>query len=190
MSLHRAVFALLAHLAVHSLRTSRSRLRSHGLTHLGRPRDARNAAHLAASRAKAQARRPARCHVDSRSCLQTARRTRPSTPSAPSETRTALSSFHARVRIRRLQLASRCRYPLIRWLERNGYDVSYWTGVDADRHGAALLTGRHRLFISNGHDEYWSGPQVNTTCKGLNDLIRTTSDCCLIVPTGLCSATP
>ena len=26
-------------------------------------------------------------------------------------------------------------YPLVRWLERNGYDVSYWSGVDADRTG-------------------------------------------------------
>src|SRR5262249_49036864 len=24
-------------------------------------------------------------------------------------------------------------YPMVRWLERNGYDVSYFTGVDADR---------------------------------------------------------
>ena len=28
-------------------------------------------------------------------------------------------------------------YPMIRWLERNGYDVSYTTGVDTDRRGAA-----------------------------------------------------
>ena len=26
-------------------------------------------------------------------------------------------------------------YPMVRWLERNGYDVSYFTGVDADRRG-------------------------------------------------------
>jgi hypothetical protein len=48
-------------------------------------------------------------------------------------------------------------YPLIRWLERNGYDVSYATGVDAARNGAALL--RHQVYISSGHDEYWSGEQ-------------------------------
>ena len=30
-------------------------------------------------------------------------------------------------------------YPIIRWLERNGYDVSYSTGVDADRRGAEIL---------------------------------------------------
>jgi len=48
-------------------------------------------------------------------------------------------------------------YPMVRWLERNGYDVSYTTGVDTDRDGAALL--RHRTFLSVGHDEYWSGTQ-------------------------------
>jgi len=48
-------------------------------------------------------------------------------------------------------------YPMIRWLEANGYDVSYFTGADTDRNGA-LIT-QHRVFISIGHDEYWSGGQ-------------------------------
>ena len=48
-------------------------------------------------------------------------------------------------------------YPMVRWLESNGYDVSYTTGVDTDRRGSELLN--HRLFLSVGHDEYWSGPQ-------------------------------
>jgi Domain of unknown function (DUF4082)/Bacterial Ig-like domain/Bacterial Ig domain len=48
-------------------------------------------------------------------------------------------------------------YPMIRWLESNGYDVSYISGVDTDR-AANLLTG-HRAFVSTGHDEYWSGQQ-------------------------------
>src|SRR5262249_49529304 len=46
---------------------------------------------------------------------------------------------------------------MVRWLERNGYDVSYSTGVDTDRRGAELL--EHRVFLSVGHDEYWSGGQ-------------------------------
>ena len=29
-------------------------------------------------------------------------------------------------------------YPLLRWLERNGYDVSYISGVDTHRHGHLL----------------------------------------------------
>jgi hypothetical protein len=48
-------------------------------------------------------------------------------------------------------------YPMIRFLESNGYDVSYQAGVDTDRFGH-LLTN-HRAFLSVGHDEYWSGAQ-------------------------------
>jgi hypothetical protein len=48
-------------------------------------------------------------------------------------------------------------YPMVRWLEANGYDVSYFTGVDSDRYGA--LIRQHKLFLSVGHDEYWSGTQ-------------------------------
>jgi hypothetical protein len=48
-------------------------------------------------------------------------------------------------------------YPMVRWLEANGYDVSYFTGVDSDRFGA--LIRQHRVFMSVGHDEYWSGGQ-------------------------------
>ena len=48
-------------------------------------------------------------------------------------------------------------YPMVRWLERNGYDVSYSTGVDTDRRGGELL--EHKVFLSVGHDEYWSGQQ-------------------------------
>lgn len=48
-------------------------------------------------------------------------------------------------------------YPMVRWLEANGYDVSYSTGIDTDRRGAELL--EHRVFLSLGHDEYWSAAQ-------------------------------
>uniref|UniRef100_UPI003C715237 N,N-dimethylformamidase beta subunit family domain-containing protein n=1 Tax=Salinimicrobium sp. GXAS 041 TaxID=3400806 RepID=UPI003C715237 len=45
-------------------------------------------------------------------------------------------------------------YPMIRWLEANGYDVSYTTNVDSDRRGH--LIKNHKVFLSVGHDEYWS----------------------------------
>ncbi len=48
-------------------------------------------------------------------------------------------------------------YPMVRWLERNGYDVSYSTDVDSDRRGAEIL--EHGVFLSVGHDEYWSRAQ-------------------------------
>ena len=44
--------------------------------------------------------------------------------------------------------------PMLRWLEANGYDVSYSTDVDTDRRG--LLIARHQVFMAVGHDEYWS----------------------------------
>ena len=48
-------------------------------------------------------------------------------------------------------------YPMIRFLERNGYDVSYFSGVDTARYGSLILN--HKVFMSVGHDEYWSGTQ-------------------------------
>jgi hypothetical protein len=48
-------------------------------------------------------------------------------------------------------------YPMVRWLEGNGYNVSYFTGVDSDRLGN--LISNHKVFLSVGHDEYWSGTQ-------------------------------
>jgi hypothetical protein len=46
---------------------------------------------------------------------------------------------------------------MIRWLEMQGYDLSYVTDLDVDATGG-LLDGR-RLFVSMGHDEYWSVAQ-------------------------------
>ena len=48
-------------------------------------------------------------------------------------------------------------YPMVRWLEANGYDVSYITGIDTDRAGNLLLN--HKVFLSVGHDEYWTANQ-------------------------------
>src|SRR6266542_2509784 len=48
-------------------------------------------------------------------------------------------------------------YPMIRWLEANGYNTSYFSGVDTDRRGNLLQN--HRVFMSVGHDEYWSAGQ-------------------------------
>ncbi|XAS70624.1 DUF4082 domain-containing protein [Micrococcaceae bacterium Sec5.1] len=48
-------------------------------------------------------------------------------------------------------------YPMVRFLEQNGYDVSYISGLDTDSRGSELLN--HKVFLSVGHDEYWSGAQ-------------------------------
>ncbi|WP_131740499.1 DUF4082 domain-containing protein [Actinomadura roseirufa] len=46
-------------------------------------------------------------------------------------------------------------YPMVRYLEANGYDVSYLGSADADQRGPLLKN--HKAFLSVGHDEYWSG---------------------------------
>jgi Domain of unknown function (DUF4082)/Bacterial Ig domain len=48
-------------------------------------------------------------------------------------------------------------YPMVRFLERNAWDVSYSSGVDTDRRGP--LIQQHKVLLSVGHDEYWSGGQ-------------------------------
>ena len=48
-------------------------------------------------------------------------------------------------------------FAMVGFLEANGFDVSYISGVDADRFGSLLLN--HKTFLSVGHDEYWSGAQ-------------------------------
>lgn len=51
-------------------------------------------------------------------------------------------------------------YVMIRWIEKEGYDVTYITDVDA--HADSPTTpnifqpGKHKVLLSVGHDEYWS----------------------------------
>ncbi len=48
-------------------------------------------------------------------------------------------------------------YPMVRWLEANGYDVSYFSEVDTERNAALMMN--HKIWMSNSHDEYWSAGQ-------------------------------
>jgi hypothetical protein len=48
-------------------------------------------------------------------------------------------------------------FPMIRFLEANGYDVSYTSAADVDANASLLLN--HKMFMSSGHDEYWSKAQ-------------------------------
>lgn len=52
-------------------------------------------------------------------------------------------------------------YSMIRFLERNGYNVSYLTNVDMVRTPSLLLS--HKIFITAGHDEYWSAEMRTAT---------------------------
>ncbi len=51
-------------------------------------------------------------------------------------------------------------YPMLRWLESNGFDLTYCTDIDTDVRGELLLN--HKVFLSVGHDEYWSLRMRNT----------------------------
>lgn len=42
----------------------------------------------------------------------------------------------------------------IRWLEREGYNVSYMSSIDLHTHPEKLL--QHKAYLSIGHDEYWT----------------------------------
>ena len=55
-------------------------------------------------------------------------------------------------------------YPMIRFLESNGYDMSYISSLDTDisgsgRNGNGTNLLNHKVFLSVGHDEYWSANQ-------------------------------
>jgi hypothetical protein len=45
-------------------------------------------------------------------------------------------------------------YPMVRFLEREGYDVTYLTDIDIHEHGEQLL--RTAAVLDIGHDEYWT----------------------------------
>ena len=45
-------------------------------------------------------------------------------------------------------------YPMIRWMESQGYDMTYVTSVDLEAN-PNLFVG-HRVFVNTGHDEYYS----------------------------------
>ena len=45
-------------------------------------------------------------------------------------------------------------YRMVRWLESQGYDVSYISDIDVEVDPSRLLD--HDVFLSIGHDEYWS----------------------------------
>lgn len=45
-------------------------------------------------------------------------------------------------------------YNTVRWLEKEGYDVTYVTSIDL--HASPIVRTRVHTYISSGHDEYWS----------------------------------
>jgi hypothetical protein len=54
-------------------------------------------------------------------------------------------------------------FPLAFWLEQQGYDVTYTSGIDTHADPDGLL--RVRGFLSVGHDEYWTRTMVDNVAR-------------------------
>lgn len=54
-------------------------------------------------------------------------------------------------------------FPLAFWLEKEGYDVSYISNVDTHADGPGLLRGK--VWLSVGHDEYWTQEMFDNVMK-------------------------
>jgi Domain of unknown function (DUF4082)/Bacterial Ig domain/Carboxypeptidase regulatory-like domain len=57
-------------------------------------------------------------------------------------------------------------FAMIQFLEANGYDITYSSGVDTARNGA--LIKNHKMFMDSGHDEYVS-PEARTSIQAARD---------------------
>ncbi len=58
-------------------------------------------------------------------------------------------------------------YPMVRWLEKNGYDVSYLSDVDVQNNPFALQN--HRALLIVGHSEYWSKQMSDNLEASINN---------------------
>jgi hypothetical protein len=56
-------------------------------------------------------------------------------------------------------------YPMVRWLEKQGYDVAYVSDIDVHEHFNLM---KARVFLSVGHNEYWS-PAMRDDVEGARD---------------------
>jgi hypothetical protein len=55
-------------------------------------------------------------------------------------------------------------YPMIQFLEKNGYNISYVSQADVSASGAATMLEQHKVFMNVGHSEYWDvGDRANVT---------------------------
>jgi hypothetical protein len=61
-------------------------------------------------------------------------------------------------------------YNMVRWLESQGYDVSYYTNLDV--HTNPLQLYSQDTFLSVGHDEYWSMEMFDSVTKARDNGIN------------------
>jgi len=50
-------------------------------------------------------------------------------------------------------------FPMVEWLEKQGYEVSYTDDTSVDANPGQLLN--HKALVISGHDEYWSESEMN-----------------------------
>jgi len=75
-------------------------------------------------------------------------------------------------------------YPLAFWLEQQGYDVTYCANRDVHRDRECAQRGK--VFLSVGHDEYWSLAQFEhlqeAVRAGTNVAFFSGNTCCFVAP--------
>ena len=47
-------------------------------------------------------------------------------------------------------------FPMIEWMEENGYNVTYVSSADVDADTSGKMLSQHKMFLTAGHSEYWS----------------------------------
>ncbi|MGE5288238.1 MAG: DUF4082 domain-containing protein [Micromonosporaceae bacterium] len=59
-------------------------------------------------------------------------------------------------------------FPMIQFLEKNGYDVSYVSQIDLAQSGAATMLEQHKVFMNVGHSEYWDAADMANVTAARN----------------------
>lgn len=75
-------------------------------------------------------------------------------------------------------------FPLCYWLEQHGYDVSYISNLDTHANPQGLK--RAKVFLSVGHDEYWSQEMFRNVKAmvdgGVSAAFLSGNTCCFVAP--------
>ncbi|MEA2165012.1 MAG: hypothetical protein QOK37_3139 [Thermoanaerobaculia bacterium] len=76
-------------------------------------------------------------------------------------------------------------YPLVRWIEAQGYEADYCTDVDIHLDSTLKLLSKYPMVVSPGHDEYWSKEMRDNLVKyrdrGGNIAFLSGNTCCWCV---------
>ena len=59
-------------------------------------------------------------------------------------------------------------FPMIQFMEKNGYDVSYVSQIDVAQPGASSMIEQHKVLLNAGHSEYWDAGDVSNVTAARN----------------------